>query len=361
MQNEAISSRNVSCLLVLMVLCGSFMSGIFTVAQDSWIAIIVSGILYLPLMALYSRICMLFPGKNLYEIVRVLFGKFGSVCLAGALTFYSIIVTAMLLRYFVEFTVVIALQDTPRIPLMIVLILTVSYLASQGAAVLGRWSFIICIVIIGNVALTVLIALNTINFSHLMPVLEHKWPAITSDAFTLGIIVVGETLIAMLLFGNMEKSLRPFKVFIPAILLGLLVLGFIMVRNLLILGADMEQAAKFSTYMAIRVIHIGDFFERIESSISFAYVLLGITKMGVYLSAAAKGISDLTGGGDERKLLIPVVLLVLTASAISFTNIYELFYFFNVYRYWALPFQVVIPFIIWIVAEIKAASARKLS
>lgn len=361
MQNEGVSSRNMRCLLILMVLCGAFMSGVFTVAQDSWIAVLAIGVLFLPVIILYGRICALFPGKGIFEIIEALFGRLGRIFFQGALSLYALSVTALLLRNFVEFTVIIALQDTPRIPLMIFLLLTVLYLSFQSEIVLGRWSFIICVILVSNLVLTFLLALNLIDVSHIQPVMEHSLTQIGSDAFTIGVVVVGETVMLMALFGRTKREVHPFKIYIPGVLTGLCLLAFVMLRNLLILGADMEQAAKFSTYMAVRVIHIGSFFERIESSISFTYVLLGITKMSVFLSAASMGAASLMKVPDHRRLLVPVALIVLLLSAVSFKNIFELFQFFYIYRYWALPFQLLIPLIIGIVAEIKAPVEHKTS
>ena len=354
METENISSRNLRSLLILMVLCGSLVNGAFTVAQDTWIAVLLMGILFLPVILMYSRICALFPGKNLYDIMTGLFGRAGSFLLILLMSLYALLVTALQLRNFTEFTVVIALQNTPSIPIMIALLLPVLYLAKQGLVVLGRWSLIICIIIVVNIVLTILLALNVIDLSHILPVMDHPFSDIVANAFTLGSIAVGETVMVMVIMGNLKKGRSPFGVYLPGILIGVLLFALIILRNLFILGPDLEQAAKFSTYMAVRIIEVGSFFERIESSISFIYILLGITKMTLFLSAATMGIARLLKVSDYKRLLLPVGLLVLAVSAVVFNNVFEMYELVWLYLYFALPFQVLIPLIIWIRAEIKS-------
>ncbi len=354
METETISSRNLRSLLILMVLCGSLVNGAFTVMQDTWIAVLLMGILFLPAILMYSRICALLPEKNLYEMITALFGRTVSFLMTLLMSLYALVVTALQLRNFTEFTVVIALQNTPPIPIMIILILPVAYLAKQGLQVLGRWSLIICAIIAVNVSLTILFALNVIDLSHILPIMDHPFLDIASNAFTVGCIAVGEAVMTMVAMGNLKEGKSPYKVYLPGVLTGVALFALVILRNISILGPDMEQAAKFSTYMAVRIIAVGSFFERIESSISFIYILLGITKMTLFLSAAAMGIARLLKIADYKRLLLPVGLLVLAVSTVVFNNAFEMFELAWIYRYFALLFQVLIPLIIWVKAEIRS-------
>ena len=358
METENISPRNIRCLLILMVMCGSLVNGAFTVMQDTWIAVLLMGVLFFPMLLIYSRLCALLPGKNLYEMMTALFGQAGSFLMILLMSLYALVVTALQLRNFTEFTVVIALQNTPAIPIMIVLILPVLYLAKQGLQVLGRWSLIICAVLVIHIVLTILFALNVIELSHILPVMDHPFSDIASDAFTIGSIAVGEAVMAMMMMGHLKKGKSPYGVYLPGVLMGVVLFALIILRNVCILGPDMEQAAKFSTYMAVRIIDVGSFFERIESSISFIYVLLGITKMTLFISAAAMGAAWLLKVSDYKRLLLPVGLLVLAVSALVFNNVFEMYELTRIYRYFALPFQILIPAVIWIAAEIKIRKHR---
>ncbi|WP_188399619.1 endospore germination permease [Sporomusa sp. GT1] len=353
MQTESISARNISCLLILSILCGTVISGSTTVGQDFLIAVFFAGMLFLPLIYIYSRICSLFPGKNLYDIIQVLFGKKLSFMLILLMSCYALIVSALVLRNFVEFTVVIALQNTPRIPLMIVLAVVAAYLAQSGPRILGRWSLIICVLIIGNVVFTILLALDTISIANLQPMLNHSPQDIAANAFIFGSIAFGETVLAMTIFGSLKRGESPYKAYFAGIIGGIFVLIFILMRNLLILGPEMIQIVKFASYMAARIIHFGSFFERIESLISFNLILLGLTKIALCLTATSLGIAKLLKIENFTKLSLPVCHLVLALCSLIFKNMFEMFDFAKIYGFLAVPFQLLIPLVIWLTAEIK--------
>lgn len=353
MQTESISARNISCLLILSILCGTVMSGASTAGQDLWIAVLLAGALFLPITFIYSRICSLFPGKNLYDIIQVLFGKKLSFILILLMSCYALTVSTLVLRNFVEFTVVIALQNTPRIPLMIALIVAAAYLAQSGPRILGRWSLITCVLIITNVVFTFLLAYDTIDIANLQPVLNHSPRNIANNAFFFGSIAFGETVLAMTIFASLKQGESPYKAYFAGIICGIFVLLFILLRNLLILGPEMLQIVKFASYMAVRIIHFSSFFERIESLISFNLILLGLTKIALCLSAASRGFAKLLQIEDFRRLSVPVCFLVLALCSLIFKNMFEMFDFARVYGFLALPFQILIPLVIWLTAEIK--------
>lgn len=358
MNTESISSRNLRALLILMVLCTSLLGGAFSVKQDSWIAVLCIGIFYLPLLLLYSRICSLFPGKNLFDIIQEVFGHIGGTVVFLLMTLYAVAGTALQLRNFTELTAVISLNDTPHIPLMIVLLLPAMYIAKGGVKLIGRWAAVACVIIAGNIAFTVLFSLNIVDPTNLLPVMDHSLSQISSDAFALGAIAVGETVMAMAMFGGVRKGESAYKIYLPGAMLGVCLFALVIIRNILILGAELEQEAKFSTYMAARIISVGSFFERVESFISFSLILLAFTKMSVFLSAASMGTARLFKSQNSNGFLMPVGLLTLALSSVVFKNTFEMYEFARAYWVVALPFQALIPMILWIKAEIKVRRAR---
>ena len=153
-------------------------------------------------------------------------------------------------------------------------------------------------------------------------------------------IAIGESVITLSPFGALKKGGSPYRAFVPGMFLGILPFGLMMPRNLLILGADLWQAVKFSSYRAVRIIKAGNFLERVESSISFVYVLPGITKLSLYLMAASMGIARPLGSGS---IVVPPGLLLMALSAVLFQNRMKMDGFVWVYRFLCLSFQLVIP------------------
>ena len=358
MRKEMITTRGAGSMMALMIICTSVLTGMGTVKQDVWLSILFSALLFLPIVLVYSRICALCPQQGLHEILESLFGKAISFLLILIFSIYALTVAALTLRNFVEFTVVIALVDTPRIPLMMAILFVAVFLARQGLSVFGKWSTIVCTIILVNLAFTLLLALDVIEISRVKPMLDHSFSQITANATSIGSIAIGETVVIMVLMGHVGTGKSSYKVYLWGLLVGIVSLAMVALRNLLILGPEMAAAAKFSGYLAARIVHLGTFFERMESIISFNLILMGITKIALCLSTATMGSARLLKIDDYRNLLLPVSLLVLALCSVVFKTAFEMFDFARVYKYVAFPIQVILPVVIWIAAEIKGRKKR---
>lgn len=80
----------------------------------------------------------------------------------------------------------------------------------------------------------------------------------------------------------------------------------------------------------------------------------------VCLLAASKGLENVLDLDNYRKVVIPVGLLMIVLSLIIFTNVMEMFdWTLKIYNYYAFSFQVILPVIIWITAEVKVRSQNR--
>lgn len=359
MDTQNISSRNLRSLLVLLIMCGSLVNGAFMTKQDTWLAILFIGVLYLPIILVYIRICRLYPGKGIFDIAEAVFSRTGSMVVTFILGFYSLTVSGLVLQNFAEFTVVISLRSTPSIPIMILILSAALYLAEKGPKTLGSWAFVIFVLILSHFVITLFLSASVMKPSYIFPVMDHSLGEILHNAYAVGCIAVGETMMVMVLFGYTKKEQHPARIYLPAIVIGLIIFTLIILRNLFVLGPVLEMEAQFSTYMTARIIKMGSFLERVESSISIVYILLGITKLSLFLMAASMGTARLFGERDYKRFLLPTGLLILAVSSMVFNNVMEMYDFVWVYSYMAIPFQVILPMIIWIAAEVKVRRESK--
>ena len=80
----------------------------------------------------------------------------------------------------------------------------------------------------------------------------------------------------------------------------------------------------------------------------------------VCLLAASKGLENVLDLDNYRQVVIPVGLLMIVLSLIIFTNVMEMFdWTLKIYNYYAFSFQVILPVIIWITAEVKVRSQNR--
>ena len=77
MKNEVISERQGIILIILFILGSTLLIGSAGQAkQDAWIAIIIAISWSIILLLMFSRILSLYPGKDLFDILQITFGKF---------------------------------------------------------------------------------------------------------------------------------------------------------------------------------------------------------------------------------------------------------------------------------------------
>jgi spore germination protein KB len=154
---------------------------------------------------------------------------------------------------------------------------------------------------------------------------------------------------------SVKKEDSPFKIYLYAILMSTLILVLVVLRNIWTLGAPMMAAEYFPSYTTARIIGVGDFLTGSRAHLHEFYLVGSRNSLVPY--RRRKGHRRLfglkTGGSGPRGF--PYFGLC----AIVYENIMQMFDFLRFYQYYAIPFQFVIPLIVWITAEIKSKNKLK--
>ncbi|PKM73423.1 MAG: spore gernimation protein [Firmicutes bacterium HGW-Firmicutes-16] len=354
MQKEMISARQMFCIIIMFIFGSSVIMGVSSgAAQDSWMSLLLAAVFTVPMLLIYARIIKLFPEKNLFEIIEMLFGKIAGNIIIILMVWYSLHLCALVLRNFSEYIQIVSMPETPQLPIMIAMILVVVYMAKSGIETMGKWSIAMLSAVFLVVIITILFSLNKMDFTNILPFMENDFKSIAAGAFRLYAFPFAETVLFLCLADAMKKKDSPRKLYLYALLFSTVVLLLVILRNLFMMGPGMVGASYFASYVAVKLIDVADFFARIEGFISMNFILAGIIKITVCLMAAAKGTARLFGINNYRKLLLPVSLLAVALSAIVYKNVMEMIDFLRFYTYYAVPFQVIIPLTVWIAAEIR--------
>jgi len=152
-----------------------------------------------------------------------------------------------------------------------------------------------------------------------------------------------------------------YQSFTWGILIATIILVIATLRNICVLG-NMLENFYFPSYAAVSRIKIGDFLQRIEATVSFVLFCGVFAKASVCLLVACRGIAKLFSLKDYRSIVIQTGLLMTYYAYIIFENSEEMkIWAFNVYAYYAFPMQVIIPIIIWLLAEYKTRTGKQLT
>jgi spore germination protein KB len=359
MHKEQITDKEAICLIILFVLGSSLIIGIGGESKnDAWIAAIASALLFIPMLLLYSRLLMLFPGKDLYDILDIVLGKIFGKIIAVVYIWYGFHLGALVLRNFGEFINTVAMPETPMFVPMLCLGAVSMVGARLGVEVLGRtMAYFIPLVFFIPIVVMIL-GIPQLHINYLKPVLANVLSPVMRDSFSAFSFPFAETILFVGIFSSLKKKKSPLKVYLWGNLISAAFIITVTIRNIAMLGS-MLGSFYFPTYEAVSRIRVGDYIERIEVSVAIVFILGAIVKSSICMTVACKGIAKLFNLKDYRSVVIQMGLLMAYFSYFIYDNIMVMKYWaFKVYPYYAFPMQVVIPIILWIFAELKAKKLK---
>lgn len=322
--------------------------------QDVWIVLLISMAAAFPIYFIYGRILYLFPDKDLYSIINQLFGRVLGRIITLFYIWYAIHLGALIFRNFSEFVQIVTFVNTPQTATIIASGLTCIVFCKSGFEAIGRWSsFILPVVFIiffGNM----IFSIPNSNINHLKPILFDGIKPVMNSVFTVLSFPFLEAVLFIGVFNNLKEKEKIYKVFFIGLLLaGLLGLGTNL-RNVLTIGVDLVQLLYFPTYTAVKLVNIGELLERIEITVALVLTLGGLIKVCICIIVASKGIANFFSLDDNKSVVVPVTLVMMSLSALLYGNVMEMFdWAKNIYKYYAIPFQMILPLLIYGVAELR--------
>jgi spore germination protein KB len=355
MSKEIISGKQGISMMTMFFMGSTLIMGTGESAErDAWLATLLAAVMSLPVMFVYSRILSLYPGKDLFDILEIIFGNIISKFIQILYFWFPFFLGALVIRNISEFIGVAGLHGTPDfIPKLLMVILCILVI-KDGIEVLGRiLTFILPIVFIIILFGTIL-SIPMFELSNIRPVMYNGFKPIFLGAFETFTFPFTETIIFTMVFSSLKSKVSSYKVYYMSLLFGCLIIMIISVRNILILGNEFVISLYFPSYSALSVIKYGTFLERIEIAATAAFIFTSFAKISLCMYAATNGVSKILHLGDYRTMAAPVGLSMAILAGILFGNATEgQEWGRNISPYYSLLFTVILPVFILIAAEIK--------
>ena len=321
--------------------------------SDGWIALLAGFLTAMPLFLLLARLVQIMPKMDLYEMLRYTLGRRTSIIVSLLYFCYFIGISATVQLYYGTFVQQTSLTNTPLIVTLLVLFILCIYLAKSGVETLGKWSIFLAAAVILTAVLLTLFAIPSMRVGNLLPLAANGGRAIARAGIRQAALPFGEAVVLLALLGRLDCKASPYKVFFLGAVLaaGFFVLTFL--RDAAILGAGGMDAVRYPFFTAAGVIRIGGMETRIETLATIPFVIAGLTKAAIYLIAAIAVVRRFFVRKEGRRVLIWVAVLsfglvVVLATYLRSPNVLQ-----TVRLYAAPLFQLMIPLLIWFVAEIK--------
>lgn len=354
MKKEVISDKEGICLITMFVIgtSGVIVTGL-QAKQDLWASVILSIFMAFLMVIIYARLNCIFNGENLFHIFEMCFGKVIGKLIGLLYVWYTLHLSCLILRDFGEFQVV-ALKETPIMITMMITALLGIWVLKDGIEVMGRYAQFFAPLIV-SIIITIAMMISTkMQVTNLQPILSQGFTPIINGAFSAFSFPFAEIVVFTMVFSKFNNDRSTYKVYI----LGLLIAGGIILitstSEVLILGVNTCLETYFPGYITISRLDIGGAFERLEIITTFIFILGGFIKFSICLLASVKGIAKIFEFDDYRSIVTPMSYASLNLAYITANSRMTFFDFsIKIYPYYSLPFQVIIPLILWAIAELK--------
>ncbi len=350
----------MSCLLAVFFFGSATALGGNFEFQDSWVCIVIGFSLSLLLFSLYAAVIELYPGRNYYDNIIKACGCGGipGKILVLILSLYSLFTGALLLREQTEFIHIVNLSGTPLLAIEAALTGTAVFVMRTRMNVLARLAKFLLPILIVISGITVVLSVKDWHFSHLKPFLSTGFPGIAGGSLLVLSLPFGECVVCASMFGQLERSAKPFRVFRNGALIGAAVILWSNMRNILILGYSNGLYA-FSSYTAVSVVALGEFFTRIEVMIGIVLLFSGLAKICVFLFSCTSGFAKVLGLKDYEPLSAAGGLLILSVAMFIVKDSQELLKFIPLIPCYSLPIQILVPLAALIAGKLRNGGSAK--
>lgn len=327
---EKISKHQLFCLVVMGQIGSTNLWALGIEAkQDAWLVIILSSIVGMGLIWLYTIVQSQYPEENIAGTIQSILGKVLGWPLSFIFFLVYIFNTTRNVSEFGDLINMTFLQDTPRIVITMIFLSTIIYILFLGIETFARITEIILPVTVSLIIFIyiLIIASGRVDLKELFPVLGDGFKPVLKAMYPVTInFPFG---LAILYFQIWPYAAISSKEIRRTTLWGVVMSAVILTCSLIIiittLGVNLAANTTLPFLEIIKLINVGKFVTNIDA-IGVILIFIG----GMYLAifhflATVMILANLLRLKTYKTVMIPVAIFVLW-----YTNVYEPNYPFHV-------------------------------
>lgn len=359
MRKEQISESQIYILIITFMIGTTTAISPFTESQqNTWISLLVALIFTTPIVIIYGSISNNHPGKDIFQILEYVFGKIIGKIIGAFYTFYFFHLGAICIRNMTEFIQIASFPESPQYFTALFIGILAIYILKAGLEVMAGVNKFIFPFLVFVIGLTIIFVFPRAHITHFLPVLENGWTPVLKTGHLISTFPFGETVAFLSFFNTVKEKKRASKIYLKGIYLGGLILLSIIVRNTLMLGPANLSSSLLPSYDAVSLINIGNFIRGIEVIIAIVIAIAGFMKVSVCLFASCIGTARLFGFDDYKWVSAPLGLLMMSLSFILYDSSMRMVEWVSIYKFYVIPFQLIIPIFILIFGGLKKRAAN---
>lgn len=325
--------------------------------KDAWLATIAGLAEGLLIVLIQLAFALRFPGKNLIEIIEIIYGRYFGKVIALAYLWFFTQLAGIVLRDFTDFFSGVVYPETPIIAIGFSLMLFSYWAVRSGIEVIARISIVIVTIFILIIILNVTISIKDFEFTNLLPVLDIPAEKFLKASHGVATFPFAEFIVFTMILGNINKINEIRATVVKGMSIACLVLVIILIRNISVLG-PYALIATYPTYVAVRMIDIAQI-TRLEVLVAVNLITMGFLKISVLYYAAVVGTAELFKLRSYRQLVLIFGILIIAINTYVYDNfVGTIIYTNEVWPYFSLIFKLFLPLVSLIVAVARRLPRR---
>ncbi|MCK8816708.1 spore germination protein [Natroniella sulfidigena] len=326
-KREQISNRQLIFIIIHNAVGTGFLSlprSLAEVAQrDSWLPVIISGILWSGGFFLIYKLAIKFPNDTLVGYSDKIVGPYLGKIISLSYILYATLVTGLIARISMTVLASVNLPDTP-IPVTLSLFLfTGFYLVSQGTKALARLDEFLFFGLTPLFLVLAPMAFN-VDWINFRPMFQSE-PLEIIEATYLTMYSFLAVDIMFIIFPFVEEQKKALKSSLIGLFIVTLTYLFITVLVVGFYGIEAIQYITWPTLSILKALNV-PFFGRLEFFFFFLWIAIAFTSFAPYFYISSYGLADLFNFKHQNYssfILLPIIAFV----AFFPKNLLEIFSF----------------------------------
>ncbi|MCP1310249.1 GerAB/ArcD/ProY family transporter [Paenibacillus tyrfis] len=329
---QVINQRQLAWLVGSLLIGGGLLSiqhDLVRIAHmDTWFVYLLPTVYILFIAYVFTQLSMRLPGKHLFEINFILFGRWFGMLANMVLLIHLWFILLRDLRMLGKFIGTLLLPNTPEEMLVLLLVVMLMFYGRTSAEVISRVNDLFFPVFFALTLMLPFLLSNEMSFRLLQPILTTP-PKQLGYAGLLSIGWYGDIIIAGAFLHMIWNSRQIHSALRHGSLMATALLSLLLLMEVAVLGPNIPGNLIYPDYSLVQHIQITDFLDRMDLLILSIWFPIIVCKIIFIYLAFLIGITSLIRQRDYTLINSPVGLFLLLTTILAFKSTPEVFSFGN--------------------------------
>jgi spore germination protein KB len=327
--------------------------------HDTWLVLLGSIILMIPLVLSYGALAKRFPGMNLIQMNRKIYGRLLGAFISILYVYWILNVLSFNIRDLGDFYTTFLMPETPLFFFLIGFTLICAYAVGKGIEVLGRICPLLVLIMTLIIISTSLLLLGNMDFANFLPVFEVPVKKFIQGTHIISAIPLGEIVVFLGITSALNHPGGASRQILIGFILGAVSLLILQIRNTAALGIT-ESILTFPSFETARIIDVRNIFSRMDILVGIGQTMAIFLKCIVLYYAAVICIAEIFHLKSYLPLILPIGALAVILGVTSRESSVELFRAVSSFvPFFFSPFVFVFPPLSLLIAKLRNLRSKK--